>query len=108
MKVKNTSRRVIKLMNGKEKVTLVPGTGETYDVTDNADVRYMIEAGDLTEVAERNRKAETNEVAGGRKPMTVAEIKGALLEKEIPIPEGVTKRDDLLALLEGAETNDEK
>jgi len=58
MKVQNTSRRVIKLMNGKEKVTLVPGTGEVYDVTDNADVRFLIEAGELTEVVARTgRKA---------------------------------------------------
>lgn len=58
MKVQNTSRRVIKLMNGKEKVTLVPGTGEVYDVTDNADVQFLIEAGELTEIVARpGRKA---------------------------------------------------
>lgn len=53
MKVQNTSRRVIKLMNGKQKVTLVPGTGEVYDVTDNADAQFLIEAGELTEVVAR-------------------------------------------------------
>lgn len=53
MKVQNTSRRVIKLMNGKEKVTLVPGTGEVYDVTDNADVQFLIDAGELTEIVTR-------------------------------------------------------
>ena len=67
MKVQNTSRRVIKLMNGKEKVTLVPGTGEVYDVTDNADVQFLIEAGELTEVVARpgrrpaKPEAETND-----------------------------------------------
>lgn len=58
MKVQNTSRRVIKLMNGKEKVTLVPGTGEVYDVTDSADVQFLIDAGELTEIVARpGRKA---------------------------------------------------
>lgn len=67
MKVQNTSRRVIKLMNGKEKVTLVPGTGEVYDVTDNADAQFLIEAGELTEVVARpgrrpaKPEAETND-----------------------------------------------
>lgn len=63
MKVQNTSRRVIKLMNGKEKVTLVPGTGEVYDVTDNADVQFLIDAGELTEVVARP----------GRKPAKTAD-----------------------------------
>jgi len=53
MKVQNTSRRVIKLMHGKDKVTLIPGTNAVYDVTDCADVQYYIEAGDLAEVVER-------------------------------------------------------
>ena len=61
MKVKNTSRRVIKLLNGKEKVTLIPGTDDVYDVTDSADTQAMIEAGELAEVYERPKatKAET-------------------------------------------------
>lgn len=50
MKVKNTSKRVIKLLNGKDKVTLIPGTDDVYDVTDNADVQFLIEARDLVEV----------------------------------------------------------
>jgi hypothetical protein len=50
MKVKNTSKRVIKLLNGKDKVTLIPGTDEVYDVTDGADVQFLIEARDLAEV----------------------------------------------------------
>jgi len=53
MKVKNTSKRVIKLLNGKDKVTLLPGTEETYEVTDCADVQFLIDAGDLTEAAPR-------------------------------------------------------
>lgn len=36
------------------------------------------------------------------KPMTIAQIKVALAEKGIEIPEGVTKRDDLKALLDSA------
>ncbi len=50
MKVKNTSKRVIKLLNGKDKVTLIPGTDDAYDVSDSADVQAMIEAGELAEV----------------------------------------------------------
>lgn len=53
MKVQNTSRRVIKLMHGKDKVTLIPGTNAVYDVTDCADVRFYIDAGDLTEIVSR-------------------------------------------------------
>lgn len=53
MKVQNTSKRVIKLMRGKDKVTLVPGMDEIYDVTDCADVQFYIEAGDLSEVVAR-------------------------------------------------------
>lgn len=37
------------------------------------------------------------------KRLTIPEIKEALAAKEIDIPAGVTKRDDLLALLEAAE-----
>ena len=39
---------------------------------------------------------------GGQKPATIPEIKAALAEKGIEIPEGVTKRDDLKALLDAA------
>src|SRR5690625_6948395 len=72
MKVKNTSRRVIKLLNGKEKVTLVPGTDDVYDVTDSDDVQHYIEARDLIEVvAQRGRAARRSESkpdgAGDRK-----------------------------------------
>lgn len=49
MKVKNTSARVIKLLNGKDKVTLIPGTDDEYTVTDCADVQFLIGAGDLIE-----------------------------------------------------------
>lgn len=63
MKVQNTSRRVIKLLNGKKKVALIPGTGEVYEVTDCADVQYYIELGELTEVSARQ----------GRKPARVVE-----------------------------------
>lgn len=47
MKVKNTSKRVIKLLNGKDKVTLIPGTSDVYNVTDCPDVQFLIAAGDL-------------------------------------------------------------
>ncbi len=57
MKVKNTSKRVIKLMNGKEKVTLVPGSNEAYDVTDNADVQFYLDAGDLAEAVAPRKPA---------------------------------------------------
>lgn len=53
MKVKNTSKRVIKLLNGKDKVTLLPGTDEAYEVSDSADVQFYLDAGDLTEAAPR-------------------------------------------------------
>ena len=49
MKVKNTSKHVIKLPNGKAKVTLIPGTGDVYDVSDSADVQAMIASGELIE-----------------------------------------------------------
>lgn len=39
----------------------------------------------------------------GGKALTVPEIKKALADKGIAIPEGVTKRDDLKALLDAAE-----
>lgn len=39
---------------------------------------------------------------GGEKVMTVPQIKEALAAKGIEIPEGVTKRDDLKALLDSA------
>lgn len=51
MKVKNTSKRVIKLRNGKDKVTLIPGTDDVFDVSDCDDVQFLIAAGDLIEVA---------------------------------------------------------
>lgn len=57
MKVQNTSKRVIKLLNGKQKVTLVPGSGEVHEVTDNEDVQFYIKAGDLAEVVTRAGKA---------------------------------------------------
>lgn len=53
MKVKNTSSRVIKLLNGKEKVTLLPGSDEAYDVTECADVQFYLDAGDLAEAVSR-------------------------------------------------------
>lgn len=71
MKVKNTSKRVIKLMNGKEKITLVPGTDDVYDVTESADVQFYIDAGDLAEaVVRRGRqtaKSEGDDKAGENK-----------------------------------------
>lgn len=69
MKVKNTSKRVIKLMHGKEKVTLVPGTEDVYDVTDNADVQFYINARDLVEVVDRpgRKPAQTNSKAADQK-----------------------------------------
>ena len=70
MKVQNTSKRVIKLLNGKEKVTLIPGTDAVYDVTDNADVQFFIDAGDLTEVVARP----------GRKPAKADDKAGDLTE----------------------------
>lgn len=36
------------------------------------------------------------------KPMAIPEIKKALAEKGVAIPDGVTKRDDLKALLDAA------
>lgn len=62
MKVKNTSRRVIDLLRGKEKITTIPGSNEEYDVTDCADVQWYIERGDLIEVA-TSRKAKAEEKA---------------------------------------------
>ncbi|MBR8654201.1 hypothetical protein KDH83_12945 [Achromobacter sp. Marseille-Q0513] len=53
MKVKNTSSRVIKLLNGKDKVTLVPGSDEAHEVTECAEVQFYLDAGDLTETAAR-------------------------------------------------------
>lgn len=60
MKVKNTSKRVIKLLNGKDKVTLIPGTDDTFDVSDCDDVQFLIAHGDLIEVA--------GKAAGASKP----------------------------------------
>lgn len=42
----------------------------------------------------------------GEKPMTVPQIKDALAAKGIEIPEGITKRDDLKALLDAAGEQD--
>ncbi|WP_368648980.1 hypothetical protein ABRY95_13835 [Castellaniella ginsengisoli] len=104
MKVKNTSKRIIKLLNGSDKVTLVPGTDEVYDVTDCADVQFLIAAGDLAESYGKPGRRPKSE--GNEKPLTVPQIKAALEEKDIEIPEGVTKRDDLLALLDAADEQD--
>ncbi|MFT0547488.1 hypothetical protein ACMHYO_14295 [Allopusillimonas ginsengisoli] len=105
MKVKNTSRRVIDLLRGKEKITTVPGSGQEYEVTDCPDVQWYIERGDLIEVYSKpGRKAKADE--GEEKPLTVAQIKEALAAQDVEIPEGVTKRDDLLALLEAADSNE--
>jgi len=64
MKVKNTSRRVIDLLRGKEKITTIPGSNEEYEVTDCADVQWYIERGDLIEVfsrpARKTSKADEN------------------------------------------------
>lgn len=66
MKVKNTSKRVIKLLNGKDKVTLVPGTDDAYDVSDSSDVQAMIEAGELAEVyGKPGRKAKEDKAGEG-------------------------------------------
>lgn len=101
MKVKNTARRTIDLMRGKEKITTIPGSGEEYEVTDSPDVQWYIQRGDLIEVYSKpGRKSKADE--GEEKPLTVAQIKEALATKNIEIPEGVTKRDDLLALLDAA------
>lgn len=63
MKVRNTSKRVIKLLNGKEKVTLIPGPEEVYEVTDCPDVQYYIGVGDLVETVARTAgKATTKTV----------------------------------------------
>lgn len=59
MKVRNTSKRVIKLLNGKEKVTLIPGSEEVYEVTDCPDVQYYIGVGDLIEVVARTASKAT-------------------------------------------------
>ena len=104
MKVKNTSKRVIKLLNGADKVTLVPGTDEVYDVTDCADVQFLIAAGDLAEAYGKSGRKPKRE--GDDKHLTAPQIKAALEEKGVKIPEGVTKRDDLLALLEAAGENE--
>lgn len=66
MKVQNKSKRVMKLLNGKQKVTLIPGTDEVYEVTDCADVQFYIEAGDLTEVVTRpgRKPAKADDKAG--------------------------------------------
>lgn len=53
MKVRNTSKRVIKLLNGKEKVTLIPGSDEVYEVSDCLDVQHYISVGDLIETVTR-------------------------------------------------------
>lgn len=66
MKVQNTSKRVIKLMNGKQKVTLIPGTGEVYDVTDCPDVQFYLDAGDLTEAVGRRVRAKADDKADGK------------------------------------------
>lgn len=55
MKVKNTSKRVMKLLNGKEKVTLIPGTNEVYEVSDSDVVQFYLENGDLTEAVVRSK-----------------------------------------------------
>lgn len=65
MKVQNKSKRVMKLLNGKQKVTLIPGTDEVYEVTDSADVQFYIEAGDLIEVVTR-KGAKPVQVAGDK------------------------------------------
>lgn len=63
MKVRNTSKRVIKLLNGKEKVMLIPGSEEAYEVSDCPDVQHYISAGDLIEtVARTASKATTKTV----------------------------------------------
>ncbi|MGS1116016.1 hypothetical protein [Castellaniella sp. UC4442_H9] len=53
MKVKNTSRSIIKLLSGENKVTLKPGTEDVYDVDDCDDVQYLIARGDLIETTAR-------------------------------------------------------
>lgn len=59
MKVRNLSRHVIKLLNGKDKVTLVPGTDDVYEVSDSKDVQYLIEKGELIEVAAPKAASKT-------------------------------------------------
>lgn len=59
MKVKNTSRRVIDLLRGKEKITTVPGSDEEYEVTDCPDVQWYIARGDLAEAFERSKSKFT-------------------------------------------------
>lgn len=50
--------------------------------------------------------AQAEGQAEAKKPMTIPQIKDALAAKGIEIPEGVTKRDDLKALLDAAGEQD--
>lgn len=51
-------------MRGDTKLTLIPGTGEVYEVTDCPDVQWYIERGDLAEAFDRSK----SKFAGGDEP----------------------------------------
>lgn len=51
----------------------------------------------------RSESSDPAKGGGDDKPLTIPQIKELLTEKGIDIPAGVTKRDDLLALLTDGE-----
>lgn len=76
---------------GAERVTVVgdwPAVVAAYEAT-GAEVKTI-----KPKTPEKNA-----EVSTAIKPLTVPQIKAALAEKGIEIPEGITKRDGLLGLL---------
>ena len=56
----------------------------------------------------RFKPAGAEDDDGASKPLTVAQIKAALAEKNIDIPDGVTLKADLQALLDGAGASNEE
>lgn len=66
------------------------------------DARFAPKGASIVDLRADKGIAPKGNDAGEDKPLNVTQIKKLLAEKGIEIPEGVTKRDDLAALLDGA------
>lgn len=72
-------------------------------LTSNGKSPFQDASGDGKADVTGNQGDDNKGANDATKRLTVPEIKEALAAKEVDIPAGVTKRDDLLALLETAE-----
>ncbi|MGO3890088.1 MAG: hypothetical protein ACTJHW_03835 [Paenalcaligenes sp.] len=103
-KITNKSNHPLRHIIGSEVIDIQPG--ETRTVADSKELAEsaFVKAKWLEYVGGDNGDFEGT----SSKSLTVGEIKAALEEMGVAIPEGVTKKNDLLALLNDQETGTEE